>query len=217
MWEPGGTQSASPGGVQFGSRSNFAPTEPCVPCNLAFVSSGHPLFLRNCVNDHLWYPLLGYFFRGNDHLWECISRNWNWPVAMVVQVALLAERLGAKRAQDLQSKVLGSIVAVKIPPGWESYSTELMETLPKYKYYTRTVNAVLRSKFQKHSPSYMNFNWKSLQLLIYILNLDYTHYENIMTSALSHNCITWFYASIDDLIKWFKEADSRADPKINIW
>ena len=65
MWELGGTQSASPGGVQFGSRSNFAPTEPCVPCNLAFVSSGHPLFLRNCVNDHLWYPLLGYFFRGN--------------------------------------------------------------------------------------------------------------------------------------------------------
>ena len=50
---------------------------------------------------------------------------------MVVQVALLAERLGAKRAQDLQSKVLGSIVAVKIPPGWESYSTELMEALPK--------------------------------------------------------------------------------------
>ena len=77
---------------------------------------------------------------------------------MVVQVALLAERLGAKRAQDLQSKVLRSIVAVKIPPGWESYSTELMETLPKYKYYTRIVNAVLRSKFQKHSPSYMNFN-----------------------------------------------------------
>ena len=44
---------------------------------------------------------------------------------MVVQVALLAERLGAKRAQDLQSEVLRSIVAVKIPPGWESYSTEL--------------------------------------------------------------------------------------------
>ena len=172
MWEPGGTQSASPGGVQFGSRSNFAPTEPWVPCNLAFVSSGHPLFLGNCVNDHLWYPLLGYFFRDNDHLWECISRNWNWPVAMVVQVALLAERLGAKRAQDLQSKVLGSIVAVKIPPGWESYSTELMEALPKYKYYTRIVNAVLRSKFQKHSPSCMNFNWKSLQLLLYILIRD---------------------------------------------
>ena len=50
---------------------------------------------------------------------------------MVVQVALLAERLGAKRAQDLQSEVLRSIVAVKIPPGWESYSTELMEALPK--------------------------------------------------------------------------------------
>ena len=129
MWEPGGTQSASPGGVQFGSRSNFAPTEPWVPCNLAFVSSGQPLFLGICVNDHLWYPL--YFFRGNDHLWECISRNWNWPVAMVVQVALLAERLGAKRAQDLQSKVLGSIVAVKIPPGWESFSTELIKALPK--------------------------------------------------------------------------------------
>ena len=78
---------------------------------------------------------------------------------MVVQVALLAERLGAKRAQDLQSEVLRSIVAVKIPPGWESYSTELMEALPKYKYYTRIVNAaVLRSKFQKHSPSCMNFN-----------------------------------------------------------
>ena len=34
-----------------------------------------------------------------------------------------------------------------------------------------------------------------------------------MTSVLSHICITWFYASIDDLIKWFKEMDSRADPK----
>ena len=39
----------------------------------------------------------------------------------------------------------------------------------------------------------------------------------VMTSALSHICITWFYASIDDLIKWFKETDSRSDPKINIW
>ena len=159
----------------------------------------------------------GTFLVGNSHLWECISRNWNWPVAMVVQVALLAERLGTKRAQDLQSEVLRSIVAVKIPPGWESYSIELLEALPKHKYYTRIVNAVLRSKFQKHSPSYMNFNWKSLQLLIYILNRDYTHCENIMTSALSHICITWFYASIDDLIKWFKETDSPADPKINIW
>ena len=40
----------------------------------------------------------------------------NSPVAMVVQIAFLAERLGAERAEHLQSQVLGSIVAVKIPP-----------------------------------------------------------------------------------------------------
>ena len=33
---------------------------------------------------------------------------------MVVQVALLAERLLAERAEHLQSQVLGSVVAVKM-------------------------------------------------------------------------------------------------------
>ena len=40
---------------------------------------------------------------------------------MVVQVALLAERLLAERAQHLQSQVLGSIVAVKIPSGGKQF------------------------------------------------------------------------------------------------
>ena len=35
---------------------------------------------------------------------------------MVVQVTFLAEGLGAERAEDLQSQVLGSVVAVKVPP-----------------------------------------------------------------------------------------------------
>ena len=43
------------------------------------------------------------------------------PVAMVVQVALLAERLLAERAQHLQSQVLGSVVAVKIPSGEKQF------------------------------------------------------------------------------------------------
>ena len=35
---------------------------------------------------------------------------------MVVQIAFLAERLWAEGAEHLQSQVLGSIVAVQIPP-----------------------------------------------------------------------------------------------------
>ena len=38
---------------------------------------------------------------------------------MVVQVTFLAEGLRAEWAEDLQSQVLGSVVAVKIPSGGE--------------------------------------------------------------------------------------------------
>ena len=40
---------------------------------------------------------------------------------MVVQVTFLAEGLGAERAEDLQSQVLGSVVAVKVPPAEKHY------------------------------------------------------------------------------------------------
>ena len=40
---------------------------------------------------------------------------------MVVQVTFLAEGLGAEWAEDLQSQVLGSVVAVKVPPAEKHY------------------------------------------------------------------------------------------------
>ena len=48
---------------------------------------------------------------------------------MVVQVALLAERLLAERAQHLQSQVLGSVVAVKIPSGGKQFDNFLLDSI----------------------------------------------------------------------------------------
>ena len=44
---------------------------------------------------------------------------------MVVQVTFLAEGLRAERAEDLQSQVLGSVVAVKVPPAEKTLLADL--------------------------------------------------------------------------------------------
>ena len=53
------------------------------------------------------------------------------PVAMVVQVALLAERLLAERAENLQAQVLGSVVTVKIPSGGKQFEHFLLAKMQK--------------------------------------------------------------------------------------
>ena len=48
------------------------------------------------------------------------------PIAMVVQVALLAERLLAERAENLEAQVLGSVVTVEIPSGGKQFEHFLL-------------------------------------------------------------------------------------------